>query len=73
MIEAFKKCPEVPASCPDFDDTSTFSTVTTDLPENQFSESFILCRENTFSQDFIIFGTNWTKYEENHYSRYTTN
>ena len=34
MIETFKKCPEVPASCPDFDDTSTFSTVTTDLPEN---------------------------------------
>ena len=24
-------------------------------------------------QDFIIFETNWTKYEENHYSRYTTN
>ena len=34
MIETFKKCPEVPASCPDFDDTGTFSTVTTYLPEN---------------------------------------
>ena len=34
MIETFKKCSEVPASCPDFDDISTFSTVTTDLPEN---------------------------------------
>ena len=32
MIETFKKCPEVPASCPDFDDTSI--TVITDLPEN---------------------------------------
>ena len=34
MVETFKKCPEVPASCPDFDDISTFSTVTTDLPED---------------------------------------
>ena len=36
MIETFEKCPEVPASCPDFDDISTFSIVTTDLPESHF-------------------------------------
>ena len=34
MIKTFKKYQEVPASCPNFDDISTFSTVTIDLPEN---------------------------------------
>ena len=37
MIKTFKKCPEVPVSCPNCDDdviNSIFYAITTDLPEN---------------------------------------
>ena len=53
MIETFKKCPEVPASCPDFDDITTFPTVTTDLPENHcFLKSLFYGEKKHFSGGF---------------------
>ena len=55
MKKTFKKCLEVPASCPDFDGINTFSTVTTDLPaKSLFSEKFVLWREKTFFWWFLI-------------------
>ena len=44
MIEIFKKCPEVPVSCLNFDEVSTFSTVTT-LPENHCFLKILFCVE----------------------------
>ena len=52
-IETSKKCPEVPASYPDFDDISIFSTVTTDLPENHcFLKILFYGEKKIFSGSF---------------------
>ena len=45
----FKKCPEIPASCPYFDDISTFSDATTDLQKITVFWKFL-----TFFWSFLI-------------------
>ena len=48
MKETFKNCPEVPTSCPNVDDISTFSTETTDLPKNHCFWKILFYVEKNF-------------------------